>query len=60
MCYCTVFNWFYFVFEGKFQVQAPGGLIFGRAIKWKVVLRYEFVYFAGGLNMEGLIFRILR
>ena len=48
------------MFEGKFQVQAPGGLIFGRAIKWKVVLRYEFVYFAGGLNMEGLIFRILR
>ena len=23
---------FYFVFEGNFQVQAPGGLIFGRAI----------------------------
>ena len=28
----TVFALFYFVFEGNFQVQAPGGLIFGRAI----------------------------
>ena len=25
----TIFALFYFVFEGKFQVQAPGGLIFG-------------------------------
>ena len=37
MCYCDVFNLFYFVFEGNFQVQAPGRLIFGGAIKWKVV-----------------------
>ena len=29
---CTVFTLFYFVFEGNFQVQAPGGLIFGGAI----------------------------
>ena len=29
---CTVFALFYFVFEGNFQVQAPGGLIFGGAI----------------------------
>ena len=28
----TVFALFYFVFEGIFQVQAPGGLIFGGAI----------------------------
>ena len=29
----TVFGLFYFVFEGNFQVQAPGGgLIFGGAI----------------------------
>ena len=28
----TVFALFYFVFEGNLQVQAPGGLIFGRAI----------------------------
>ena len=28
----TLFALFYFVFEGNFQVQAPGGLIFGGAI----------------------------
>ena len=28
----TVFALFYFLFEGNFQVQAPGGLIFGGAI----------------------------
>ena len=28
----TVFALFYFVFEGNFQVQAPGGLIFEGAI----------------------------
>ena len=28
----TVLALFYFAFEGNFQVQAPGGLIFGRAI----------------------------
>ena len=28
----TIFALFYFVFEGSFQVQAPGGLIFGGAI----------------------------
>ena len=28
----TVFALFFFVFEGNFQVQAPGGLIFGGAI----------------------------
>ena len=28
----TVFALFYFVFEDNFQVQAPRGLIFGRAI----------------------------
>ena len=27
----TVFALFYFAFEGNFQVQAPGGLIFGGA-----------------------------
>ena len=26
MCYCTVFALFYFKFEGKSQVQAPGAL----------------------------------
>ena len=28
----TVFAMFYFVFEGNFQIQAPGELIFGGAI----------------------------
>ena len=28
----TVFAWFYFLFEGNFQIQPPGGLIFGGAI----------------------------
>ena len=28
----TVFALLYFAFEGNFQVQAPGGLIFGEAI----------------------------
>ena len=28
----TVIALFYFVFEGNFQVQAPGGLIFGGVI----------------------------
>ena len=28
----TVFTLFYFAFEGNFQVEAPGGLIFGGAI----------------------------
>ena len=28
----TVFALFYFVFEGNFLVQAPGGIIFGGAI----------------------------
>ena len=36
----TIFALFYFVFEGKFQVQAPrgrgGGLTFGRAIYGRV------------------------
>ena len=28
----TVFALFYLVFEGNFQVQTPGGLVFGGAI----------------------------
>ena len=32
----TVFPLIYFVFEGNFQVEAPGGLIFGGAISRKV------------------------
>ena len=32
MCYCTVFNLFYFVFEGNFKIQAPESLYSGAAI----------------------------
>ena len=31
----TVFALFYFVFEGNFLIQAPGGLIFGGAYTWR-------------------------
>ena len=47
----SVFALFYFVFEGNFQVQAPGGLIFGGAISRKVF----WVTSLGGLYLEGLI-----
>ena len=47
----TVFALFQFVFERNFQVQAPGGLIFGGAISQKV---FD-VTSLGGLNLEGLI-----
>ena len=44
----TVFAFFqYFVFEGNFQLQAPGGLISGEAILSEGFLLYQF---------EGLIF----
>ena len=42
---------FYFVFEGNFQEQAPGGLIFGGVIKRRVFC----VTSLGGLYLEGLI-----
>ena len=47
----TVFALFYIVFEGNFQVQAPGG-----AYIWRGDLRERFcVTSLGGLNLEGLI-----
>ena len=51
---CTVFALFYFVFEGNFQVQAPGG---GGGYIWRgnlteVFLQYEF----GGLIFGGAYF----
>ena len=49
----TVFALFYFVYEGNFQVQAPGQLIFGGAILTKGFLRYKF----GGLVHGGAYFR---
>ena len=50
------FALFYFVFEGKFQLQAPAGLIFGGVIKRRVFC----ITILGGLCMEGLILGILR
>ena len=53
----TVFALFFFVFEGNFQVQAPGGSIYLEG-------RFNGGFFAlrvwGGLYMEGLILGILR
>ena len=48
----TVFALFYFVFEGNFQVQAPGGLIFGGAISRRV---FCVTSLAGGGGGGGLI-----
>ena len=53
---CTVFALFYFVFEGNFQVQALGELIFEGVILRKVFC----VTSLGGLYMKGPIFGILR
>ena len=52
----TVFALFYFVFEGNFQVQAPGG-----AYIWRGDLTEGFcVTSLGGVYLEGLIFEMLR
>ena len=56
MCYYTIFALFYSEFEGNFQVQVPGGLSSKGRFKGASLLRYEF----GGLNLEGLIFELLR
>ena len=53
----TVFALFYFVFEGNFQVQAPGGAYIWRGDLRAGFFEYEF---GGGLSLEGLIFGILR
>ena len=50
-----MFALFYFVFEGKFQVQAPRG-----AYIWRDDLTEGFcVTILGGLYMEGVIFGTL-
>ena len=57
----TVFALFYLVFEGNFQVQAPGALYLeGRFKEGFFVLRVWEAYIWRGLYMEGLIFGILR
>ena len=54
----TIFALFYFVFEGKFQVQAPRGRegLHSEGRFNGGIFRYDF----GGLYLEGLIFGILR
>ena len=47
----NVFALFYFVFEGNFQVQAPGELIFRGAIERRVFC----VTSLGGLYLERLV-----
>ena len=58
----TVFALFFFVFEGNFQVQAPGGGLYleGRFNAGFFALRVWGAYIWRGLYMEGLIFGILR
>ena len=58
----TIFALFYFVFEGNFQGQAPGGAYIWRGdlTKGLFVLRVWGPYIWRGLYMEGLIFGILR
>ena len=46
----TIFALFYFVFEGKFQVQAPRGAYIRRGDLTEGFLRYEF----GGLIFGGV------
>ena len=45
----TLFALFYFVFEGNFQVQAPGGAYIWRGDLTEVFLRYKL----GGLIFGG-------
>ena len=52
----TVFALFYFVFEGNFQVQAPGGAYIWRGDLTEGFFCYEF----GGLIHGGAYFWILR
>ena len=58
----TIFALFYFVFEGKFQVQAPPGGLYseGRFNRGFFVLQFRGAYIWRGLYMGGLIFGILR
>ena len=60
----TVFSLFYLIFEGNFQVQAPGRAYIWRGDLTDGFLRFEFggggAYIWRGLYMERLIFGILR
>ena len=52
----TIFALFYFVFEGKFQVQAPRGAYVRRGDLTEGFLCYDF----GGLIFGGAYFRNFR
>ena len=58
----TIFALFYFVFEGKFQVQVPRGAYIRRGDLKEGFLPHDFggLKIWRGLYMEGLIFGILR
>ena len=58
----TIFALFYFVFEGKFQVQALRRAYIWRGDSTESFLRYDFggAYVWRGLYVEGLIFGILQ
>ena len=47
----TIFALFYFIFEGNFQVQGPGGLY----LKGRFNGRFFCVTSLGGLYLEGII-----
>ena len=49
----TIFALFYFVLEGKFQVQAPWGVYIRRGDLEESFFRYDF----GGLIVGGAYFR---
>ena len=52
----TIFALFYFVFEGKFQVQAPQGAYILRGDLTEGFLRYDFrgLIFEGAYTRRGL------
>ena len=52
----TIFALFYFVFEGKFQVQAPRGAYIRRGDLTEGFLRYDFegLIFGGSYTWRGL------
>ena len=52
----TIFALFYFVFEGKFQVQAPRGAYIRRGDLTEGFLRYDFgrLIFGGAYTWRGL------
>ena len=52
----TIFAFFYFVFEGKFQVQAPRGAYIRRGDLTEGFLRYDFggLIFGGAYTWRGL------